>query len=62
MQDIHRLTRNLTDWNAFREGVRAARVRRSAGTGRDLDLSTPEGAYCGGMETLRGPTGKARIG
>ena len=29
------------------------RVRLSAYTGGDLDLSTPEGAYYGGMETLR---------
>jgi DNA invertase Pin-like site-specific DNA recombinase len=28
-------------------------VRLSAYTGGDLDLSTPEGAYYGGMETLR---------
>ena len=47
---------------AYEGADRAARVRLGAGTGRDLDMSTPEGAYCGGMETLRGPSGRARIG
>ena len=49
VRDIDRLTRNLTDWNAFEKAC----VRLSAYTGGDLDLSTPEGAYYGGMETLR---------
>jgi len=49
VRDIDRLTRNLTDWNAFEKAC----VRLSAYTGGDLDLSTAEGAYYGGMETLR---------
>jgi len=53
VRDIDRLTRNLTDWNAFEKACVRHRVRLSAYTGGDLDLSTPEGAYYGGMETLR---------
>jgi hypothetical protein len=48
-----RLTRNLTDWNAFEKACVRHGVRLSAYTGGDLDLSTAEGAYYGGMETLR---------
>ena len=33
--------------------MRAAGVPLSAYSGGDLDLSTAERAYCGGMETLR---------
>jgi DNA invertase Pin-like site-specific DNA recombinase len=53
VQDIDRLTRNLTDWNAFEKACVRHGVRLSAYTGGDLDLSTAEGAYYGGMETLR---------
>ena len=53
VRDIDRLTRNLTDWNAFEKACVRHRVRLSAYAGGDLDLSTPEGAYYGGMETLR---------
>ena len=53
VRDIDRLTRNLTDWNAFEKACVRHGVRLSAYTGRDLDLSTAEGAYYGGMETLR---------
>jgi site-specific DNA recombinase len=53
VRDIDRLTRNLTDWNAFEKACVQHGVRLSAYTGGDLDLSTPEGAYYGGMETLR---------
>ena len=53
VRDIDRLTRNLTDWNAFEKACVRHVVRLSAYTGGDLDLSTAEGAYYGGMETLR---------
>ena len=53
VRDIDQLTRNLTDWNAFEKTCLRHGVRLSANTGRDLDLSTPEGAYYDGMETLR---------
>jgi resolvase-like protein len=53
VHDIDRLTRNLTDWNAFEKACVRHGVRLSAYTGGDLDLSTAEGAYYGGMETLR---------
>ncbi len=53
VRDIDRLTRNLTDWNAFEKVCVRHGVRLSAYTGGDLDLSTAEGAYYGGMETLR---------
>src|SRR5260370_3667429 len=53
VRDIDRRTRNLTDWNAFEKACVRHGVRLSAYTGGDLDLSTPEGAYYGGMETLR---------
>src|ERR1017187_10055606 len=53
VRDIDRLTRNLTDWNAFEKACVRHGVRLSAYTGGDLDLSTPQGAYYGGMETLR---------
>ena len=49
---IDRLTRNLTDWNAFEKARVRHGVRLSAYTGWDLDLATVEGAYYGGMETL----------
>ena len=51
VRDIDRLTRNLTDWNAFEKACVRHGVRLSAYTGGDL--STAEGAYYGGMETLR---------
>jgi DNA invertase Pin-like site-specific DNA recombinase len=53
VRDIDRLTRNLTDWNAFEKACVRHGVRLSTYTGGDLDLSTAEGAYYGGMETLR---------
>ena len=53
VRDIDRLTRNLADWNAFEQACVRYGARLSAYTGGDLDLSTPEGAYYGGMETLR---------
>jgi len=53
VRDIDRLTRNLTDWNAFEKACVRHGVRLSAYTGGDLDLSTAESAYYGGMETLR---------
>jgi site-specific DNA recombinase len=53
VRDIDRLTRNLTGWNAFEKACMRHGVRLSAYTGGDLDLSTAEGAYYGGMETLR---------
>src|SRR5437588_10337631 len=53
VRDIDRLTRNLTDWNAFEKaGVRHG-VRLSAYSGGDRDRSRAEGAYYGGMERLR---------
>jgi len=53
VRDVDRLTRNLSDWNEFEKASVRHGVRLSAYTGGDLDLSTPEGAYYGGMETLR---------
>jgi site-specific DNA recombinase len=53
IRDIDRLTRNLTDWNRFEKACVAHGALLSPYTGADLDLSTPEGAYYGGMETLR---------
>jgi DNA invertase Pin-like site-specific DNA recombinase len=53
VRDIDRLTRNLADWDAFEKACVRHGVRLVAYTGGDLDLSTPEGAYYGGMETLR---------
>jgi site-specific DNA recombinase len=53
IRDVDRLTRNLPDWNRFEKAAVEHRVILSAYTGGDLDLSTPEGAYYGGMETLR---------
>ena len=53
VRDVDRLTRNLTDWNQFEKACVRRGVVLSAYTGGDLDLSTPEGAYYGGMETLR---------
>ena len=53
IRDVDRLTRNLTDWNRFEKACVQHGVLLSPYTGADLDLSTPEGAYYGGMETLR---------
>jgi site-specific DNA recombinase len=53
IRDVDRLTRNLADWNRFEKAAVEHRVILSAYAGGDLDLSTPEGAYYGGMETLR---------
>ena len=53
VRDVDRLTRNLADWDRFEKAAIEHRVILSAYTGADLDLSTPEGAYYGGMETLR---------
>ena len=53
VRDVDRLTRNLPDWSRFEKAAIEHRVILSAYAGGDLDLSTPEGAYYGGMETLR---------
>jgi site-specific DNA recombinase len=53
VRDVDRLTRNLTDWNRFEKACVRHGVLLSPYTGGDLDLSTPEGAYYGVMETLR---------
>jgi DNA invertase Pin-like site-specific DNA recombinase len=53
VRDVDRLTRNLADWDRFEKAAIEHRVILSAYAGGDLDLSTPEGAYYGGMETLR---------
>jgi DNA invertase Pin-like site-specific DNA recombinase len=53
VRDIDRLTRNLADWDRFEKAAIQHHVILSAYAGGDLDLSTPEGAYYGGMETLR---------
>ena len=53
IRDVDRLTRNLADWNQFEKASVRHGVLLSPYTGGDLDLSTPEGAYYGGMETLR---------
>jgi site-specific DNA recombinase len=53
IRDVDRLTRNLPDWSRFEKAAVEHRVILSAYAGRDLDLSTPEGAYYGGMQTLR---------
>jgi site-specific DNA recombinase len=53
IRDVDRLTRNLPDWSRFEKAAIEHRVLLSAYAGGDLDLSTPEGAYYGGMETLR---------
>jgi site-specific DNA recombinase len=53
IRDVDRLTRNLPDWSRFEKAAVEHRVLLSAYSGGDLDLSTPEGAYYGGMETLR---------
>ena len=58
VRDIDRLTRNLTDWNAFEKACVRHGVRLSAYTGGDLDLSTPEGAYYGGHGDAAGQAGK----
>jgi hypothetical protein len=50
VRDVDRLTRNLTDWNRFEKACVCHGVLLSPYTGGDLDLSTPEGAYYGGME------------
>jgi Resolvase, N terminal domain len=64
VRDIDRLTRNLVDWNAFEKACVRHGAQLSAYTGGDLDLSTPEGAYYGGMETLRaaGKRGQELVG
>ena len=53
IRDVDRLTRNLPDWSRFEKAAVEHRVLLSAYAGGDLDLSTPEGSYYGGMETLR---------
>jgi site-specific DNA recombinase len=53
VRDMDRLTRNLADWNRFEKAAIEHRLLLSAYAGGDLDLSTPEGAYYGGMETVR---------
>ncbi len=58
VRDIDRLARNLTDWNQFEKACVRHGMRLCAYTGGDLDLSTPEGAYYGGMENAAGQAGK----
>ncbi|HEY3957822.1 MAG TPA: recombinase family protein [Streptosporangiaceae bacterium] len=53
VRDVDRLTRNLADWDRFEKACVRHGVLLSPYTGGDLDVSTPEGAYYGGMETLR---------
>jgi len=53
IRDVDRLTRNLPDWSRSEKAAIEHRVILSVYAGGDLDLSTPEGAYYGGMETLR---------
>jgi DNA invertase Pin-like site-specific DNA recombinase len=53
IRDVDRLTRNLPDWSRFGKAAVEHRVLLSAYAGGDLDLSTPEDSYHGGMETLR---------
>src|SRR5215471_11150069 len=53
VRDIDRLTRNLADWDRFEKACVRHGVLLSPYTCGDLDLSTPEGACYGGMETLR---------
>jgi site-specific DNA recombinase len=62
IRDVDRLTRNLPDWSRFEKAAVEHRVLLSAYSGGDLDLSTPEGAYYGGMETLRAKRESARAG
>src|SRR5436190_19324095 len=54
VRDIDRLTRNLTDWNAFEKACVRHGVRLSAYTGGGLGLATRGGAYYGGTDTLPG--------
>src|SRR2546421_3377246 len=61
VRDIDRLTRNLTDWNAFEKACVRHGVRLSAYTGGDLDLSTAQGAYYGGGGKPPAPAGKAGV-
>jgi hypothetical protein len=58
VRDVDWLTRNLTDWNRFEKACVRHGVLLSPYTGGDLDLSTPEGAYYGGMETPARQAGK----
>ena len=58
VREIDRLTRNLTDWNAFEKACVRHGVRLRAYTGGDLDLSTAEGADDGGMGDAAGAAGK----
>src|SRR6202050_4343051 len=51
IRDVDRLTRHMPDWRRFEKAAVEHRVILSAYAGGDLDLSTPEGSYYGGMET-----------
>jgi hypothetical protein len=53
VRDVDRLTQKQSDWSRFEKATVEHRVLLTACVGGDLDLSTPEGAYYGGMETLR---------
>ena len=53
VRGIDLLTRNLTGWNTFEKACVRHGVRLSAYTRGEVNLSTPEGAYYGGMETQR---------
>ncbi|HEV2257192.1 MAG TPA: recombinase family protein [Streptosporangiaceae bacterium] len=61
VRDIDRLTRNLTDWNAFEKACVRHGARLSAYTGGDLDLSTPEGAYYARAQCARGQARRRRL-
>src|SRR5258707_6628214 len=60
VRDIDRLTRNLTDWNAFEKACVRHGVRLSAYTGGALDPSTPQSADTSGRWTAAAPGGKRR--
>ena len=49
IRDVDRLTRNLPDWSRSEKAAVEHRVILGAYAGGDLDLSTPEGSYYGGM-------------
>lgn len=53
VRDIDRLTRNMPDWSRFEKACVTHGVLLSSYTGMDVDLSTPDGAYYGGMDVLR---------
>ena len=60
VRDIDRLTRNLTDWNAFKKACVRHGVRLSACTGGDLDNSRPRAPITAGWRRC-GRGGKAPV-